>query len=190
MYIVQRPNFPGKKCKRQVRSIFYFSLLTLSLYTSNAAAQDTENYGAVWTEIGVTKVLPYDLSLDAGVGISWANTSSSALDIRSLSDTIGIGRKLTTTAMAFSTATILTRATGHSATAYPSTSLPTNAFGRRSAYHSASAISLHIRQRATSHASGNATHRSTQMETSQASTKSLNCPSTRPPGTATYCAHA
>ena len=38
--------------------------------------------------------------------------------------------------------------------------------------------------------SGNATHRSTQMETSQASTKSQNCPSTRPLGTATYCAHA
>ena len=68
MYIVQRPIFPGKKCKRQVRSIFYFSLLTLSLFTSNAMAQDTENYGAVWTEIGVTKVLPYNFSLEAGVG--------------------------------------------------------------------------------------------------------------------------
>lgn len=31
-------------------------------------AQDTENYGAVWTEVGVTKVLPYDLSIDAGIG--------------------------------------------------------------------------------------------------------------------------
>ncbi len=37
-------------------------------------AQDTESYGAVWTEVGVTKLLPYNLSIDAGVGfrsIDW-----------------------------------------------------------------------------------------------------------------------
>lgn len=60
--------FTDMKCKYQARRIFYVSLLTLSLFTSNALAQDTENYGAVWTEVGVTKVLPYNFSLEAGVG--------------------------------------------------------------------------------------------------------------------------
>ena len=58
----------GMKSKCQVKSILYFSLFTLSFFTSSVAAQDTENYGAIWTEVGVTKVLPYDLSIDAGVG--------------------------------------------------------------------------------------------------------------------------
>ena len=39
-----------------------------------AQAQDTQDFGALWTEVGVTKVFPYNLSLEAGVGfrsIDW-----------------------------------------------------------------------------------------------------------------------
>ena len=42
-----------------------FTLWTAALATQ---AQETENYGAVWTEVSATKVLPYDFSIDAGVG--------------------------------------------------------------------------------------------------------------------------
>lgn len=48
-----------------MKRLFFALLIVLPLTTS---AQDTENYGAVWTEVGVTKVLPYDLSLDASFG--------------------------------------------------------------------------------------------------------------------------
>ena len=53
----------------------YLPLLLLLLHTT-LKAQDTENYGAIWTEVGVTKVLPYNLSLDADVGfrtLDWFN---------------------------------------------------------------------------------------------------------------------
>ncbi len=55
------------------------------------SAQDTENYGAVWTEVGVTKVLPYDFTLDAGVGFrtfDWFN------DANRFDASIGVGYKL------------------------------------------------------------------------------------------------
>lgn len=54
-------------------------------------AQDTENYGAVWTEVGVTKVLPYNLSIDAGVGfrtLDWFD------DANRFDASIGLGYKL------------------------------------------------------------------------------------------------
>lgn len=54
-------------------------------------AQDTENYGAVWTEVGVTKVLPYDFTIDAGVGfrtLDWFE------DANRFDASIGLGYKL------------------------------------------------------------------------------------------------
>ena len=43
-------------------------ILALAAMPLLAQAQDTENYGALWTEVGVTKVLPYNFSIDAAVG--------------------------------------------------------------------------------------------------------------------------
>lgn len=43
------------------------------------AGEDTENTGALWTEVGVTKSLPYNLSIDASVGhrtLDWFDWSS------------------------------------------------------------------------------------------------------------------
>lgn len=43
------------------------------------AGEDTENTGALWTEVGVTKSLPYNLSIDAGAGyrtLDWFDESS------------------------------------------------------------------------------------------------------------------
>lgn len=56
-----------------------------------ASAQDTENYGALWTEVGVTKVLPYNLSIEAGVGFrshDWLK------DANRFDASIGLGYKL------------------------------------------------------------------------------------------------
>ena len=63
-----------------------FGVLCVSTY-----AQDTENYGAVWTEVGATKVLPYNLSLEGGVGfrtLDWFH------DANRFDASIGLGYKL------------------------------------------------------------------------------------------------
>lgn len=44
-----------------------------------AGAQDTESFGALWTEVGVTKVLPYNFSIEAGLGfrtLDWFNDAN------------------------------------------------------------------------------------------------------------------
>lgn len=66
-------------------------LFLLLLLPLTMQAQDTENYGAVWTEVGVTKVLPYNLSIDAGVGfrtLDWFE------DANRFDASIGLGYKL------------------------------------------------------------------------------------------------
>lgn len=53
----------------------YIPLLFLLLHTT-LHAQDTQNSGAVWTDVGITKVLPYNLSVDADFGFrsfDWFN---------------------------------------------------------------------------------------------------------------------
>lgn len=56
-----------------------------------AQAQDTENYGALWTEVGVTKVLPYDFTLDAGIGL---RTLDWFEDVNRFDASLGVGYKL------------------------------------------------------------------------------------------------
>lgn len=66
-------------------------LVLLAVLPLAVQAQDTESYGAVWTEVGVTKVLPYDLSIDAGVGfrtLDWFE------DANRFDASIGLGYKL------------------------------------------------------------------------------------------------
>ena len=74
------------------RVIKYVFLLTALVATPVAVgAQDTENYGAVWTEVGVTKVLPYNFSIDAALGfrsIDWFNNANR------IDASIGVGYKL------------------------------------------------------------------------------------------------
>lgn len=58
-----------------------FSVLFLSLLATHLAwaSGDTDNTGALWTEVGVTKALPYNLSIDAGMGyrtLDWFDESS------------------------------------------------------------------------------------------------------------------
>lgn len=56
----------------------YFLCILCTLCVS-VHAQDTENYGAIWTEVGVSKALPYNLSLDVDAGfrsIDWFNNAN------------------------------------------------------------------------------------------------------------------
>ena len=79
----------SKECKCQVKGIFCSSLLALCFFTSSIAAQEAggeyvsddagKTTGGIWTEIGVAKVLPYNLSigLDAGFRTNdWFNEAS------------------------------------------------------------------------------------------------------------------
>lgn len=71
-----------------MKRIIPLILLSLPLLVQ---AQDTENYGAVWTEVGVTKVLPYNFSIDAGVGfrtLDWFE------DANRFDASLGLGYKL------------------------------------------------------------------------------------------------
>ncbi|MDE5787766.1 MAG: DUF2490 domain-containing protein [Bacteroidaceae bacterium] len=57
-----------------------FSLVALFslLCAFPSVAQETENTAGVWTEVDVTKALPYNLSLDFGLGyrtIDWFDDS-------------------------------------------------------------------------------------------------------------------
>ena len=66
-------------------------LLLLLLLPLTMQAQDTENYGAVWTEVGVSKTLPYNFSIDAAVGfrsLDWFE------DANRFDASIGVGYKL------------------------------------------------------------------------------------------------
>ena len=58
------------------RLLLMLQLIALPLA---ASAQETENFGAVWTEVGVTKVLPYNFSLEGGIGFrtfDWFNDAN------------------------------------------------------------------------------------------------------------------
>lgn len=66
-------------------------LVLLAILPMAVQAQDTENFGAVWTEVGVTKVLPYDLSIDAGIGF---RTFDWFEDANRFDASIGLGYKL------------------------------------------------------------------------------------------------
>ncbi len=68
------------------------SLLILMLALPLAAsAQDTESSGAVWTEVGVTKVLPYNFSIEGGIGF---RTHDWFEDANRFDASIGLGYKL------------------------------------------------------------------------------------------------
>lgn len=59
-------------------SCFFLALLPFSL-SPLLFAQETENIGALWTEVGVTKALPYNLSIDASIEhrtLDWFDESS------------------------------------------------------------------------------------------------------------------
>lgn len=51
-----------------MKCLALFIILLSSLFTLRSFAQDTENTGALWTEVSVTKALPHNLSIEAGLG--------------------------------------------------------------------------------------------------------------------------
>ena len=68
------------------------ALLLLPLPMAAQTTDDgTENHGAVWTEVGVTKVLPYNWSVEAGIGfrtLDWFDHANR------FDASIGVGYKL------------------------------------------------------------------------------------------------